>query len=382
MNKIVNHLESIYRKVYESDDFIPLHAPVFRGNEKKYLNECIESTFVSSVGKYVDRFQEELSSFCGARYAVAVANGTSALHLSFIVNGVAQNDEVICPDITFVATAAAIVYTGAKPIFLDIEDDSFGLCPEKLELFLKSQTIEFNGKRINKQTGNHIKACVVMHNVGFPSKINKLVKICEEYNLILIEDAAEALGSSLENKMPGTFGRVGILSFNGNKIITSGGGGAIITDSEEIFKKNFHLSTTAKVSHPYKYVHDEIGYNYRMPNINAALALAQLENIDNFLKIKQEQVNIFYNEINCKDFQILRPKHGQSNNWFTIAKIDEKNINIDAFIKALSEKGIMARPLWSKISNMEPYRHYQKTSNEISDMVLKNIICLPNGVAK
>ena len=382
MNKIINHVNQVFRKIYKHDDFIPLHAPKFLGNEKKYLNECIDSTYVSSVGKYVDRFQDELSNFCGTNYAVAVCNGTAALHLSFIVNDIKHNDEVICPDVTFVATAAAIVYTGAHPIFLDIEEESFGLCPRKLQSFLQEETRFLDGKTINKKTGNHIKACVVMHNVGFPSKIDQLLEICNQYKIILIEDAAEAMGSSIKTKMPGTFGNVGILSFNGNKIITAGGGGAVITDSEQTFQKVLHLSTTAKVKHPYKYIHDELGFNYRMPNINAAIAMAQLENLDNFLKIKKEQVDFFHTEITCEDIEIVLPKYGESNNWFTIAKINEKNINIDQFITELSKKGIMARPLWSKISSMKPYKRYQKTPNLVSDKVLKNIVCLPNGVAE
>ena len=380
MNNLVDRVANAFRHVYHGSDFIPLHAPVFKGNERLYLQDCIDSTFVSSVRKYVDQFQSALAEYCGAKYAVATVNGTSALHLALVVNDIGAGDEVICPDVTFVATAAAIVYSGASPLFLDIDEHTMGLSVNQVEKFLAENTKEIDGKRINKVTGKHVKACLPMHNIGFPVKIEALSVICRKYNLVLIEDAAEALGSRVDGKMPGTFGSVGVYSFNGNKIITTGGGGALVTDSQALFKKALHLSTTAKVPHLFAYEHNAIGFNYRMPNINAALGLAQLEKIGEFLDAKRDQVSTLASLINNDDIQIISPQYGVSNNWFTVARVNADGINIGDFIRALGDKGVMARPLWSKVSQMKPYQAYFATDNEISDKVLKRVLCLPNGV--
>ena len=381
MNNLVEHVVKAFRQIYKDTDFIPLHSPVFNGNEKAYVQDCIDSTFVSSVGKYVDRFQTSMAKYCGARYAVATVNGTSALHLSLVVHDIGEGHEVICPDVTFVATAAAVVYSGADPIFLDIDEDTLGLSAQKVEAFILENTAEVDGKRINKMSGKHVKACMPMHNIGFSVKIAEIQDICERYNLILIEDAAEALGSRVEGKMPGTFGSVGVYSFNGNKIITAGGGGALVTDSEELFKKALHLSTTAKVPHPFAYEHDEVGFNYRMPNINAALGLAQLEKIDEFLETKRKQIEVLKNAMNSDDIELVSPQYGESNNWFAVARIKCDGIDLGEFIGKLGEKGIMARPLWSRVSQMKPYQGYIATNNVVSEKVLENILCLPNGVA-
>ena len=380
MNILVDHVADAYREVYQSSDFIPLHAPVFRGNEAKYVLDCIDSTFVSSVGKYVDQFQSGLASYCGAKFAVATVNGTSALHLALMVHDIGIGDEVICPDVTFVATAAAIAYTGADPVFLDIDEDTLGLSVEHVEKFILENTKEVAGKRINKVTGKHLKACMPMHNVGFPVKIEALSALCQKHNVILIEDAAEAIGSRVNGKMPGTFGSLGVYSFNGNKIITTGGGGALVTDSEALFKKALHLSTTAKRPHPFAYEHDAIGFNYRMPNINAALGLAQLEKIDEFLEEKQRQVLALASLINNDDIQLISSQYGVSNNWFVVARIVADDINTEDFIRALAKKNVMARPIWSRVSQMKPYQHYISTENLVSDSVLKKVLCLPNGL--
>lgn len=381
MNDLVQHVASAFRKVYKSKNFIPLHAPVLNGNEKLYVQNCIESTFVSSVGEYVDQFQAALAEYCGSKYAVATNNGTSALHLSLVVHDIGEGDEVICPDVTFVATAAAIVYTGADPVFLGIDECTLGLSVEAVEKFILNNTREIDGKRVNTKTGKNLKACIPMHNIGFPVKIEALEALCEKYKLILIEDAAESLGSRVNGKMLGTFGSFGVFSFNGNKIITSGGGGALVTNSETLYKKALHLSTTAKMPHTNLYLHDAIGFNYRMPNINAALGLAQLERMEEFLRIKVEQLNTLKSLIDNEDISLISPKYGQSNNWFTIAKIENTNFELSDFISCLCDNGVMARPLWSRVNQMKPYEDFISIDNKVSDKVLSQVICLPNGVA-
>ena len=379
MNNIYDKLNSSYRKVYKHDKFIPLHEPIFKGNEKKYLLDCIDSTFVSSVGKYVDEFQEKIKEFVSCKYAVATINGTSALHLALLSCDIGFDDEVICPDISFVATAAAITYTGASPIFLDIDETTLGLSPDKVEDFIIKNTYEKDGYRFNKITHKKIKACLPMHNIGFPVLINTLVELCKKYNILLIEDAAEALGSTIDGKMCGTFGDVGIYSFNGNKIITTGGGGMLVTDNEELYKKALHLSTTAKKNHPYKYIHDNIGYNYRMPNLNAALGVAQLELLPRVLEKKYEQGKLIEKNLSCnKLIDIIQSSYGISNRWFIVANLN--GIKLDDFIMEMGKRNIMARPMWSQISKMDPYKKYYSSCNDISAKVIETYVCLPNGV--
>ena len=276
------------RETFKTNEFIPLHEPKFIGNEKKYLNDCIDSTFVSSVGKYVDKFEEEFAKKVGSKYAVATVNGTSALHISLLLADVKAEDEVITQALTFVATCNAISYIGAKPVFVDVDLDTMGLSPNSLKKFLKENCETINNQCINKTTKKIIKACVPMHTFGHACKIEDIKNICDEWNIALVEDAAESLGSYYKEKHTGTFGKLGAFSFNGNKIITSGGGGVIVTDDEEFAKKAKHLTTTAKIPHKWEYVHDEIGYNYRMPNLNAALLVAQLEKLNDFIASKRD----------------------------------------------------------------------------------------------
>ena len=271
------------QKTYQTTDFIPLHEPKFIGNEKKYLNECIDSTFVSSVGRFVDEFEEKISNYTGVKYAIATSNGTSALHISLLLANVEQNDEVITQPLTFVATCNAISYCGAQPVFIDVDRDTMGLSPSALRYFLENNTTIKNNKCINNVTGKRIGACIPVHTFGHPCRIDEIKDICNQYNIFLIEDAAESVGSFYKDKHTGTFGQVGVMSFNGNKIITAGGGGCIITDDEALAKKAKYLTTTAKVPHKWNFNHDIVGYNYRMPNLNAALLVAQLENLDNFI---------------------------------------------------------------------------------------------------
>src|SRR6056300_133934 len=283
-----NEFINFVRDIYGTKKFVPLHEPRFVGNEKKYLNKCIDSTFVSSVGKFVEEFEEKIAKYTGAKYAVATSNGTSALHISLILAGVEQDDEVITQPLNFVASCNAISYCRAKPIFIDVDIDTMGLSPFALKSFLENSTVIKNNKCINKKTNKIIKACVPMHSYGHPCRIDEIKKILKKNYIFLIEDAAESLGSFYKKKHTGTFGKLGIISFNGNKIITAGGGGCILTNDKILAKKAKHLTTTAKVPHKWDFKHDIVGYNYRMPNLNAALLVAQLENLNKFIIDKRK----------------------------------------------------------------------------------------------
>ena len=284
------------RDIFDTNDLIPLHQPSFIGNEKLYLEQCIDTGYVSSVGEFVNRFEKEIAEYCGAGYAVATANGTSALHIALMLAGVRPGDEVITQPLTFIATVNAISYCRAHPVFVDVDADTLGLSPVKVLEFMESQCIRnSDGHYYNRKSGRRIAACLPMHTFGHPVKIDRLSEICRKFNLQLIEDAAESIGSLFKGKHTGTFGIIGTLSFNGNKIITAGGGGAIITNDEALAKKAKHLTTQAKIPHSWAFEHDEIGYNYRMPNINAALCLAQLENIDTFLEKKRKLAGLYEN---------------------------------------------------------------------------------------
>ena len=286
--KIVSFIRDLY---HQPEGIIPLHAPVFRGNEKKYLAECIDTTYVSYVGEFVTRFEKAIADYTGAKYAVAVVNGTAALQIALIVAGVEENDEVITQPLTFVATANAIRHANASPVFVDVDRDTLGMSPSSLQAFLEEHVTLENECAVNKSTGRRIKAVVPMHTFGFPCRIDQIVALCRKYNLVVVEDAAESLGSFYKGKHTGTFGLSGILSFNGNKIITTGGGGMIITDDQAFAEKAKHLTTTAKVPHAWEYIHDEVGYNFRMPNLNAAVGMAQWKYCS-YIQNKKKTANI------------------------------------------------------------------------------------------
>ncbi len=372
---IVDFIKNIYKK-----DFIALHEPVFVGNEKKYLNECIDSTFVSSVGKYVDKFEEMLAEYVGAKFAVAVSNGTSALFIALKTAGVKQGDEVITQPLTFVATANAISYCGAKPVFVDVDLDTLGLSPKALKKFLEKNCEIKENRCINKTTGKTIKACVPMHTFGHPCKIDEIKEICDNWHIELVEDAAESLGSFYKNKHTGTFGKVGIFSFNGNKIITAGGGGVIVTDDERLAKKAKHLTTTAKVPHPYEYYHDEIGYNFRMPNINAALLVAQMENLDKFLENKRnlaKKYEEFFKSIGVEF--IKEPKNAKSNYWLNAIKLENKTQR-DEFLECSNKNKVMTRPIWTLMNKLPMYKTCQTDSLENAEYLEERIVNIPSGV--
>jgi len=368
------------QETYKTKDFIPLHEPKFIGNEKKYLNECIDSTFVSSVGKYVDVFEEKIASYTGAKYAIATSNGTSALHISLILAKVEQDDEVITQPLTFVATCNTISYCGANPLFIDVDKNTMGLSPIALKDFLENNTKVKNQQCINNKTGKVIKACVPMHTFGHPCKIDEIKDICDQYHIALIEDAAESLGSFYKNRHTGTFGKIGVMSFNGNKIITAGGGGCIITDDEGLAKKAKHLTTTAKVPHKWEYAHDMVGYNYRMPNLNAALLVAQLENLDNFIDKKRKLADMyeeFFKGINCKF--IKEPEESSSNYWLNAIILNDKQQR-DIFLNESNAQGVMTRPIWTLMNKLPMFKDAQCGDLTNSKWLEDRVVNIPSSV--
>ena len=369
------------RKVYNTRKFVSLHEPVFIGNEKKYLNDCIDSTFVSSVGKYVDKFEEEFAKKVGAKYAIATVNGTAALHISLVLAEVQRDDEVITQPLTFVATCNAISYCGAKPIFIDVDLDTMGLSPKSLQAFLKENCEIKNNKCINKKTAKVIKACVPMHTFGHPCKIDEIKNICNSWHITLVEDAAESLGSFYKNKHTGTFGEIGAFSFNGNKIITAGGGGVIVTNDESLAKRAKHLTTTAKVPHKWEYVHDMIGYNYRMPNLNAALLVAQIEQLDLFLENKRNLTNKyrdFFITINGISF-VQEPKDSKSNYWLQTIVFDDIEQR-DKFLDCTNSNGVMTRPIWKLMNELYMFKMSQCTNLDNSKYLEERVVNIPSSV--
>ncbi|EGV1504893.1 aminotransferase LegC [Campylobacter coli] len=374
--KEISFIKSLFNK-----ENIALHEPCFIGNEKKYLLECIDSGFVSSVGEFVTRFEEALKEKTKARFVIATNTGTAALHIALLANGIDENCEVITQSISFVATANAIAYTGAKPVFLDIDENTLSLSPKALEHFLENQTYQKDNLSYNKTTHKPIKACVIMHTFGLSAHIKALKELCEKYRILLIEDAAEALGSTYENKALGTFGKCGILSFNGNKIITGGCGGAILSDDENLAKLARHLSTTAKIPHPYEYDHDRIAYNYRLCNINAAILLAGLENLELFLENKRELAKIykdfFKNHDKCKF--IDEKSNEKSNFWLNTLLFKDENLR-NIFLEECLKNNIFVRPVWKSLPSLKAFQNCQ--SNELinTKKLEKRLINLPSSV--
>ena len=375
------HIVEFIQDTYNTKEFIPLHEPRFTGNEKKYLNDCIGSTFVSSVGKYVDIFEEQFAKRVGSRYAIATVNGTSALHISLILANVSKDDEVITQPLTFIATCNAISYIGAKPVFVDVDIDTMGLSPKSLQEFLEANCEVVDNQCLNKTTNKIIRACVPMHTFGHSCKIQEIKDICDVWNIVLVEDAAESLGSYYKDKHTGTFGKLGAFSFNGNKIITSGGGGVIVTDDEALAKKAKHLTTTAKIPHKWEYVHDEIGYNYRMPNLNAALLLAQLEQLDTFLKSKRElalKYEAFFQVDDEIDF-VKEPKDSTSNYWLQSIIVKDSNKR-DDFLDYTNKNGVMTRPIWRLMNELEMFKECQCANLDNSKYLEQRVINITSSV--
>ncbi len=368
------------KDIYSTKELIPLHAPQFNGNEKKYLNECIDSTFVSSVGKFVDEFEEKIAKYTGARYAVATSNGTSALHIALLLANVTENDEVITQPLTFVATCNAISYCGANPVFIDVDKETMGLSPLSLQAYLEKNAYIKNQQCINNKTGKVIKACVPMHTFGQPCRIDEIKEICDKYHISLIEDAAESLGSFYKNKHTGTFGQMGVISFNGNKIITAGGGGCIITDDETLAKKAKHLTTTAKVPHKWKFVHDAIGFNYRMPNLNAALLVAQLEQLDGFLENKKLLANKYKEFFKKSDIVFVTELENSKSNYWLNTIILKDGQQRDLLLDEANSKGVMVRPIWTLMNKLSVFKNAQNGDLTNSEWLEQRVVNIPSSV--
>lgn len=378
----IDQIVQIIKDEFATDKFIPLHEPYFGGNEKKYLEECIDSTFVSSVGPFVDLFERRIAEITETKKGVAVVNGTAGLQVALRLVGVQANDEVLTQALTFIATANAINYNQAKPVFIDVDRDTMGLSPSALKAFLEEFGELREGSIFNKKTGKRIGACVVMHTFGFPARIEELVAICDAWKIPLVEDAAESLGSTVNGKALGGFGKVGVLSFNGNKIVTSGGGGAIVSNDLELATKAKYLTTTAKVPHPYEYVHDELGYNFRMPNINAALICAQLEQLDFFLKKKRELALAYKSRFDQLgvNFRSELP-NTQPNYWLMcveLENLEERNL----FLKESNNSNVMTRPIWQLMNKLPMYKECQHDGLENSLYLEDRIVNIPSSVRK
>ena len=370
------------RQQFGQQNPLPLHEPLFCGQEKNYLIDCIDSTFVSSVGQYVDKFEQSVAEFTGCRHAIAVVNGTQALFVALKTLGIDTECEVLTQSLTFIATANAIHYTGAVPVFLDIDRTTLGLSPVAVKEFIQQHTEMHHGHRINKVTGRKIAACLPMHTCGHPCQIEALKNICNENNIHLIEDAAESLGSFLPTGHTGTFGEVGVFSFNGNKIITTGGGGMLVTNDDALAQKLRHLTTTAKVPHSWEFIHDEIGYNFRMPNINAALGLAQMEQLPLFLQKKRDlaqQYRSFFSDSNIH--YVDEPYSTRSNFWLnTILLPDEKEKKV--FLDSAQKRGIGARSLWRPMHLLDIYSDYQRDTQVNTEWVYQRAVNLPSSVRR
>jgi len=373
--KIVDFIKRLYKK-----DIVPLHEPIFVGNEEKYVLDAIRSSYVSSIGEYVDKVEKFMADFTGSKYAIATVNGTSALHIALLLSGVKENTEVITQPLTFVATCNAISYCGAYPTFVDVDNDTLGMSHESLESFLVENCFIKDDGVYNKLTNRKIKAIVPMHTFGYPCKIDKIIEIADRYNIPVVEDAAESLGSFYKGKHTGTFGKFGIISFNGNKIVTSGGGGVILTSDEVLAKKAKHLTTTAKVPHKWKYYHDEIGFNYRMPNLNAALLLAQLENLEKFLKIKRNlamKYKEFFDWLGVEFF--TEPEYATSNYWLNAIFLRDRKEK-DEFLEFSHENGVLCRPVWVLMNKLPMYKDCFSYKLENVYKIEERLVNIPSGV--
>ena len=372
---------SFIQQLYGSADFVPLSVPRFIGNEKKYLEECIDTTFVSSVGKFVDRFEEEMALYTGTKKAVVCVSGTNALHMSLMLVGVERDDEVLTQALTFIATCNALSYIGARPIFIDVDKTTMGLSPDAMKEWLGRNAEIKNGQCYNKHTGRRVKACVPMHTFGHPVRIEELVALCEEYHIELVEDAAESIGSRYKNRHTGTFGKVGAISFNGNKTITTGGGGMMLFQDEELGKQAKHITTQAKISHRWEFRHDHIGYNYRMPNINAALGCAQLENLDKYIESKRQvaaEYEEFFKNIPGMEF-FVDSEDTFSNYWLNAVILKDKEAQLD-FLQQTNDNGVMTRPIWELMNRLPMFEHCENDGLKNTIWFADRVVNIPSSV--
>jgi perosamine synthetase len=370
------------KNLYGDRDFIPLHEPVFSGNERKYVLDTLDSTFVSSVGNYVDQFEAMIREYTGAKYAVAVVNGTAALHIGLILAGVEAEDLVITQALSFIATCNAIHYTGAKPAFVDVDLTTLGMSVASLRNFLSQVELK-NDLPYHIPSGKRIGACVPMHTFGFPAEIDIIVELCKQFNIPVVEDAAESLGSTYKNRHTGTFGLIGTYSFNGNKTITCGGGGILVTDDEEIGRKAKHFTTQSKVPHRWEYVHDHIGYNYRCPNLNSALACAQMEQLEVFIENKRNTANIYRNYfLKCSDVQFVNEADNSRANFWLNTVLLKDRVERDLFLLETNDNGVMTRPVWALLHKLKMFEDCIKTDLSNSIELESRLVNIPSSVRK
>ena len=375
----IQFIKSLYP---EYGDFVPLHAPVFLGNEKKYLNDCIDTTFVSSVGQYVDRMEQMVADFTGAARAVVCVNGTNALYMSLLLSGVEQGDEVITQPLTFIATANAISYLNAYPVFCDVDEDTMGLSPVAVRKWLEDNAEIKNNACYNKSTGRKISAVVPMHTFGHPVHLDEFAELCEEWKLALVEDAAESIGSFYKGKHTGLFGKVAALSFNGNKTITTGGGGMLLFTDKELGEKAKHLTTQAKIPHRWEFKHDAIGYNYRMPNINAALGCAQMENIEKVLENKRKTAMAYKEFFAGSEIKFFdEPKDCKSNFWLNAVLLPNKEAQIK-FLEETNDAKVQTRPIWELMNRLEMFKSCQHGDLSNAEMFADRVVNIPSGYAQ
>jgi len=374
--KIVTYIKSLYPEEIP----VLLHCPKFFGNEKKYLTECIDTKYVSYIGKFVACMEDKVREITGAKYAVALTNGTSALHMVLLAIGVRAGDEVVTQSLSFAATSAAIAHAQGTPVFIDVEQSTLGMSPKSLCEFLDKSAEVIDQKCYNITTGKQIKAVMPMHTFGHPVKIEAIKEICDKYSLFLIEDAAESLGSFYRGKHTGTFGRAGVFSFNGNKLVTTGGGGMVITDDEVIVNRIRHISTTAKCPHRWEFYHDEVGYNLRMPSLNAAVGFAQLECFDQILENKRETAHLYREFFNNMGIQfVIEPDNAKSNYWLNAIMFDDRKQR-DEFLEYSNNNDVQTRPAWTLLHTLPPYLHCQHTEMPNAEYIADRLVNIPSGV--
>jgi perosamine synthetase len=375
-----SHIIQQIKSFFPNQAFIPLHEPRFTGNDKAYVMDAIDSTYVSSVGKYVDQFEAMMRDYTGAKYAIACVNGTAALHMSLILAGVKRDELVLTQAVSFIATCNAISYIGAEPVFIDIDKSSLGLSPAALLSFFKANTKVENGQCIHIVTGKRIAACVPMHTFGHPIDIGTILEICNTYAVPLIEDAAESIGSKYKGQHTGTFGLLGAFSFNGNKTVTCGGGGVIVTNNEAIAKLGKYLTTQAKTPHRWEFNHDRIGYNYRLPNLNAALACAQMEQIDDFIKNKRALSSMYQQFFQGTDIEFVKePIDTQSNYWLNAILLKDKAEQIK-FLTESNDNGVMTRPIWTLTNKFPMFSHCIQDDLANSRDIENRLVNIPSSV--
>jgi aminotransferase in exopolysaccharide biosynthesis len=378
----LNEFVNFTRDLFKTKEFIPLHEPVFFGNEKKYVNDTLDSSIVSSIGPYVNFFEKELSRFLDINYSVAFVNGTSALQVALRVAGVKEKSEVITQALTFVATANSIKYLYADPIFIDVDIDTMSMSPISLNKFLDEYGDKRDDGTYNKKTGNKISACVPMHTFGFMSRIDQILKICKKWDIPVVEDAAEALGSKFNGKPAGSFGLVSAFSFNGNKIITSGGGGAICSNNKHIAEISKHLSTTAKRKHKWEYFHDQMGYNFRMPNINAALILAQLENFKKIIENKKSLYKNYQSFFTNNNLKLCKIPPSTDWNYWLISICLENKEHRDFFLKYTNDNNVMTRPIWTLLYKLPMYKNSYRDDQKNAIFLEERIVNVPSSYVK